>query len=31
LVKCQTILYGLCAGVAFAMSTPDKMKLGLLN
>jgi GT2 family glycosyltransferase len=29
LVKCKTIFYGLCAGVAFAMSTPDKMKLGL--
>jgi GT2 family glycosyltransferase len=31
LVKCRTIVYGLCAGVAFAMSTPDKMKLGLPN
>jgi GT2 family glycosyltransferase len=31
LVKCRTIFYGLCAGIAFAMSTPDKMKLGLSN
>jgi GT2 family glycosyltransferase len=29
LMKCGTILYGLCAGVAFAVSTPNKMKLGL--
>jgi GT2 family glycosyltransferase len=26
--KCQTILYGLCSGVAFARSMPKKEKLG---
>jgi GT2 family glycosyltransferase len=31
LVKCQTIFYGLCSGVAFAMRTPPKDKFGLLD
>jgi GT2 family glycosyltransferase len=31
LVKCQTILYGLCSGVAFAMRTPKKDEFGLLD
>jgi GT2 family glycosyltransferase len=31
LMKCRTIIYGLCSGIAFAMSTPKKEKLGLLD
>jgi GT2 family glycosyltransferase len=31
LVKCQTILYGLCSGVAFAMRTPKKDTFSLLD
>jgi GT2 family glycosyltransferase len=30
-VKCQTILYGLWSGIAFARSMPKKEKLGLLD
>ena len=31
LLKCQTILYGLCSGIVFALSTPKKDKFGLLD
>jgi GT2 family glycosyltransferase len=31
LVKCQTILYGLCSGIAFAMRTPKKERFSLLE
>jgi GT2 family glycosyltransferase len=31
LAKCRTIFYGLCSGAAFALSTPKKDKLGLLD
>jgi GT2 family glycosyltransferase len=31
LLKCQTIIYGLCSGVAFALSTPKKETLGRLD
>jgi GT2 family glycosyltransferase len=31
LEKCQTILYGLCSGIAFAVSMPKKDSFGLLD
>jgi GT2 family glycosyltransferase len=31
LLKSRTILYGLCSGIAFALSTPSKERLGLLD
>ena len=31
LLKSRTILYGLCSGIAFALSTPNKERLGLLD
>ncbi len=31
IAKCQTILYGLCSGVAFAMSMPKKDMFGVLD
>jgi GT2 family glycosyltransferase len=31
LLKCQTILYGLCSGIVFALSMPKKDKFGLLD
>jgi GT2 family glycosyltransferase len=31
LAKCRTIFYGLCSGIAFALSMPKKEKLGLLD
>jgi GT2 family glycosyltransferase len=31
LLKCQTILYGLCSGIVFALSMPNKDRFGLLD
>jgi GT2 family glycosyltransferase len=31
LLKCQTILYGLCSGIVFALSMPKKGRFGLLD
>ena len=31
LMKCRTIIYGLCSGIAFAFSTPKKERFGLLD
>jgi GT2 family glycosyltransferase len=31
LMKCKTIIYGLCSGIAFALSTPKKEMLGRLD
>jgi GT2 family glycosyltransferase len=31
LMKCQTILYGLCSGIVFALSMPNKDRFGLLD
>jgi GT2 family glycosyltransferase len=31
LLKCQTILYGLCSGMVFALSMPNKDRFGLLD
>lgn len=31
LMKCRTIIYGLCSGIAFALSTPKKETLGILD
>jgi GT2 family glycosyltransferase len=31
LLKCRTILYGLCSGIVFALSMPNKDRFGLLD
>jgi len=31
LLKCQTILYGLCSGIVFALSMPNKDRFGLFD